>query len=72
VSWTYLNFLLIHVGYDLGLVNWVMGSVMSSSFSVLINGASSTFLSPLEDFTKVSLSHLNFYLLLQKAHMNVY
>jgi hypothetical protein len=38
VSWLYLRLLLIHIGFSLPLVKWIMGCVTTASFAVLING----------------------------------
>eukprot|EP00253_Pinus_taeda_P019311 PITA_19311 len=43
ISWTYLRMLLTHLGFNLEFINWIMGCVISVSFAVLINGASSQF-----------------------------
>lgn len=42
-NWLYLRLLLIHIGFDVQVVNWIMSCVMSVSFAVLINGAASPF-----------------------------
>lgn len=43
VSWLYVKMLLIHLGFDIGFIRWIMGCVSSASFAVLINGATSSF-----------------------------
>ena len=43
VSWTYIHMLLIHLGFGIALVRWIMCCVTTVSFSVLINGAASPF-----------------------------
>ena len=43
VSWIYIRMLLIHLGFDIGFVRWVMGCISTASFAVLINGATSPF-----------------------------
>jgi hypothetical protein len=43
VSWLYLHLLLIHIGFSLPLVKWIMGCVTITSFAVLINGSTSNF-----------------------------
>jgi hypothetical protein len=43
VYWLYLKLLLIHLGFSLLTVKWIMGFVSSNSFSVLINGFASSF-----------------------------
>ena len=35
--------LLIHLGFDIGFIRWIMGCVSTASFVVLINGAASSF-----------------------------
>jgi hypothetical protein len=46
VSWLYLWLMLIHLGFNLGIVNWVMNCVTSISFAILINGYSLEFFRP--------------------------
>eukprot|EP01018_Ginkgo_biloba_P022058 Gb_03022 [translate_table: standard] len=41
VSWLYLRMMLIHIGFCVPFVNWVMSCVSTVSFEVLINGAAS-------------------------------
>jgi hypothetical protein len=43
VSWFFLQLLLIKMGMDLLVVNWIMGCVQSTSFAILINVAPSRF-----------------------------
>ena len=43
VSWTYLRVLLSKMGFSGLFITWVMSSLSSVSFVVLINGAASTF-----------------------------
>jgi hypothetical protein len=43
VSWIYIILMLIHLGFKVPFINWVMISITSVSFVVLINGAVSTF-----------------------------
>ena len=50
------------VGFSFPIVKWIMGCVTSSSFVVLINGADSYFLIPLEVYPKGFLYlHTAFY-----------
>jgi hypothetical protein len=59
VCWIYLRMLLIHIGFSLDVVNWIMACVSSIFFSILMNGAYITFLHPESGgFTKVSHSLL--------------
>ena len=44
VSWLYVKMLLIHLGFDIGFVRWVMGCITLATFTVLINGVASPFL----------------------------
>lgn len=43
VSWLYIKMLLIHLGFPLALINWIMACIMIPSYSVLINGSASHF-----------------------------
>ena len=43
VSWTYLRVLLSKMGFSGLFITWVMSSLSSLSFVVLINGAASSF-----------------------------
>ena len=43
VNWTFLRLVMIQIGLDLVIVSWIMGSVQSASFDVLINGSPSNF-----------------------------
>ena len=43
VSWMYVRMLLIHLGFDVTFVRWVMGCISTASFAVLINGEASPF-----------------------------
>lgn len=43
VSWLYVKTLLIHLGFDIGFIRWIMGCVSTASFAVLINGVASSF-----------------------------
>jgi hypothetical protein len=38
ISWDFLRMILIHIGLGLDMTKWIMSCVMSTSFSVLING----------------------------------
>jgi len=43
VSWSYLRLVLIQIGLDWRVVQWIMGCVTSASFVVLVNGSRSYF-----------------------------
>eukprot|EP00253_Pinus_taeda_P033720 PITA_33720 len=43
VSWPYIKMLLIHLGFPLPLINWIMACIMTPTYSVLINGSASHF-----------------------------
>lgn len=43
ISWTYIRLLLIHLGFKIDFINWVMGCISSVGFAMLINGAASPF-----------------------------
>ena len=46
VSWLYLRIMLIHIGTNFQIMNWIMGCLSSVSFAMLINGSTSGFFSP--------------------------
>jgi hypothetical protein len=43
VSWLYIRLLLTHLGFEVPFINWVMSCITSTTFAVLINGATSPF-----------------------------
>jgi hypothetical protein len=43
VNWLYIQMLLIHLGFGVAFTNWVMGCLTTVSFSILINGSTSSF-----------------------------
>jgi hypothetical protein len=43
VNWTFLHLVLIQMGMNIIMVNWIMGCLQSASFVVLINGSPSHF-----------------------------
>ena len=43
VSWLYLQLLLTHLGFGINFIRWIMSCITTVSFSVLINGAASSF-----------------------------
>ena len=43
VSWTYLQVILSNMGFAGNFISWVMSSLSSVSFSLLINGVATTF-----------------------------
>jgi hypothetical protein len=43
VSWLYIRLLLIHLGFYHQFVSWVMNCISSSSFAILLNGATNPF-----------------------------
>jgi hypothetical protein len=45
VNWLYIRMLLIHLGFGLVFVNWIMACLNSVSFSILLNGSATDFLS---------------------------
>jgi hypothetical protein len=42
----YVRLILIHVGFSLPFVNWIMDCVSSVSYAILVNGSVSTFFKP--------------------------
>jgi hypothetical protein len=43
VNWLYIRMLLIHLGFRLVFVNWIMACLNSVSFSILLNGSATAF-----------------------------
>jgi len=43
LSWLYLQLLLLHIGFELQVVKWIMACVTTISFAILINGPRSSF-----------------------------
>ena len=43
VNWTYLLVIMSKMGFSLPFITWVMSSITSVSFAVLINGVASNF-----------------------------
>ena len=43
VSWTYLRVVLSKMGFSLNFISWVMSSLSSVSFALLVNGTASPF-----------------------------
>jgi len=43
VDWGFLRLLLVHIGMDYVLVNWIMACVHNVKFAVLINGVPTNF-----------------------------
>jgi hypothetical protein len=43
VNWLYIRMLLIHLGFGLVFVNWIMACLSSVSFSILLNGSATKF-----------------------------
>eukprot|EP00253_Pinus_taeda_P006377 PITA_06377 len=43
VSWIYIKMLLIHLGFPLNFITWIMACITTPTFSVLINGSASHF-----------------------------
>ena len=46
VSWLYLRLLLIHIGFSLTIIKWIMAYVTITSFVFLINGFAYEFFDP--------------------------
>ena len=66
VSWIFLRVILTKMGFGVPFITWVMSSLTSVSFSVMINEVASCFLGLAEDLDKGVLLHLCFFLLLLK------
>jgi len=43
VNWLYIRMLLIHLGFGLDFVNWIMACLISVSFSILLNESTTDF-----------------------------
>ena len=43
VNWTYLRIILSKMGFVVPFITWIMSSVSSVSFALLVNGATSSF-----------------------------
>lgn len=43
VSWLYIKMLLIHLGFPLRFINWIMACITTPTYSILINGSASHF-----------------------------
>lgn len=43
VSWLYIKMLLIHLGFPIHFITWIMACITTPTFSVLINGSASQF-----------------------------
>ena len=43
VSWMYVRMLLMHLGFHIEFINWVMVCLTSVSFAILINGVATSF-----------------------------
>jgi hypothetical protein len=46
VNWLYLRMLLIHVGFSLDMINWIITCVSYVSYAVLVNGSTTYFFVP--------------------------
>ena len=76
VGWLYLHMPLIHLGFGIAFVRWIMSCITTMSFSILINGVASSFIHAERGLRKgCPLSPLLFLLvaeglsrLLKKAH----
>eukprot|EP00253_Pinus_taeda_P027637 PITA_27637 len=43
VSWLYIKMILIHLGFPISFINWIMAYISTPTFSILINGSASQF-----------------------------
>ena len=43
VNWSYLHLILIHTGFPLSFINWIMGCICHAIFSIILNGIASDF-----------------------------
>jgi hypothetical protein len=46
VSWIYLRVMLLHIGFNVPFINWVMSCINTMSFALLINVSASKFFRP--------------------------
>ena len=67
VSWTYLRVILSKMSFARNFITWIMSSLSSVSFSLLINGVATSFFKSGKDLDKVSLWHLYCFLLWLKG-----
>jgi hypothetical protein len=44
--WLYLRVILLHIGFGVQMVNWIMGCLSSISFVIIIYGSTSRFFKP--------------------------
>ena len=42
-SWIYIHMFLIHMGFPIQVINWIMCCITYVSFSIIINGAATNF-----------------------------
>eukprot|EP00253_Pinus_taeda_P004659 PITA_04659 len=43
VSWLYIKMILIHLGFPISFINWIMACITTPTFNILINGSASHF-----------------------------
>jgi hypothetical protein len=44
VKWSFIRLLLMHLGFEVPFIRWIMACISSVTFAVLINGTASPFL----------------------------
>ena len=54
-NYLYLRVILIHMGFYVQMVNWMMGCSSYVSFAMLINGLASRFLRPSRGLSQICL-----------------
>ena len=48
VRWLYLRIMIIHIGINFQIMNWIMGCFSSVLFAMLVNGSTSRIFTPFQ------------------------
>jgi hypothetical protein len=57
VNWLYIRMLMIHLGFGVEFTNWVMGCLSTVSFSILLNGSTTSFFHAERGLDRGALCH---------------